>query len=240
MRSLIGKARRVHLKMALKPTGFVPWVFRCAFYRWEVKINRMSTAELRELVEGASVVGLTIGQYVSMIKNGILREGAPIELIDGFLVRKDRSKAGEDPMTVGFDHVWAVQNLIIVLAAASQHGSHLRIQQPIAIPPDSVPEPDGAITRGTIDDYRTRYPSAGDLPCLIEVADSSLQYDRLTKKRIYARAGIAQYVLINLIDRVVEVSESPVEGEDRFAREVVRDPGEMVSFSTGDGRAIEV
>src|SRR4051812_38930380 len=104
-----------------------------------------------------------------MMKNGILREGAPIELIDGFLVHKDRSKAGEDSISVGFEHVWGVQNLIRVLAAVAQHGCHLGIQQPIAIPPDSVPEPDGAITRGTINDYRTRYPGAADLPCAIEV-----------------------------------------------------------------------
>jgi Uma2 family endonuclease len=203
-------------------------------------MDRMSTAELRELVEGASVVGLTIEQYVSMIKNGILREGAPIELIDGFLVRKDRSKAGEDPMTVGFDHVWAVQNLIEVLADLPQDGCHLRVQQPIEIPPDSAPEPDGAIARGTPSDYRARYPGAADLPCLIEVADSSLQYDRLTKKRIYARAGIAQYVLINLIDRAVEISEAPIPAEDRFTREFVRNVGEIVQFSTGEGRAIDI
>jgi hypothetical protein len=200
----------------------------------------MSTAQLRELVEGASVVGLTIDQYVSMIKTGILREGAPIELIDGFLVRKDRSKAGEDSMTIGFDHVWAVQNLLIVLAAVSQYGGHVRLQQPIAIPPDSVPEPDGAITRGTIDDYQKRYPTAADLPCLIEVADSSLQYDRLTKKRIYARAGIAQYVLINLIERLVEVAESPAPANETYARESILKPGEIVHFSTGQGRAIDI
>jgi hypothetical protein len=200
----------------------------------------MSTAELRELVEGASVVGLTLDQYVSMIKNGILPEGEPIELIDGFLVRKDRSKAGEDPMTVGFDHVWAVQNLIQVLATISQHGCHLRVQQPVAVPPDGAPEPDGAITRRTPNDYRTRYPGAADLPCLIEVADSSLQYDRLTKKRIYARAGITQYVLINLIDRVVEISETPIPAHDRFDREFVSNVGEIVHFSTGEGRAIDI
>src|SRR5258706_8125374 len=165
----------------------------------------MSMAQLRELVEGASVVGLTLDQYIRMIQNGILPEGEPIELLDGFLVRKDRSKAGEDSMTVGFDHVWAVQNLVRVLAALAELGCHLRLQQPVAIPPDSAPEPDGAITRGTPDDYRNRYPAAADVPCLIEVADSSLQHDRLTKKRIYARAGFAQYVLINLIDRVVSL-----------------------------------
>jgi Uma2 family endonuclease len=200
----------------------------------------MSTAQLRELVEGASVVGLTLDQYIRMIQNGILPEGEPIELLDGFLVRKDRSKAGEDPMTVGFDHVWAVQNLILVLSTLAEHGCHIRIQQPIAVPPDSAPEPDGAITRGMPDNYRNRYPAAADVPCLIEVADSSLQHDRLTKKRIYARAGFAQYVLINLIDRVVEVSESAAPASESYAREFILKPGEVVRFSTGEGRALEI
>src|SRR5687767_8631080 len=120
----------------------------------------MSTAELRDLVAGAKVVGLTLEQYVRMIDNGILPEGEPIELLDGFLVRKDRSKAGEDPMTVGFEHVWAVQNLAQLLGPLVEPAScYVRLQSPIAIPPDSAPEPDGAITRGTYHDYRTRYPT---------------------------------------------------------------------------------
>src|SRR5260221_7813693 len=174
----------------------------------------MSTAQLSELVEGASVVGLTLDQYIRIIHNGMLSEGEPVELLDGLLVRKDCSKAGENPLTVGFDHVWGVQNLVRVLSALSEHGYHVSLQQPVAIPPDSAPEPDGAITRGTPDDYRNRYPAAADVPCLIEVADSSLQHDRLTKKRIYARAGFAQYILINLIDSVVEISESPVSANE--------------------------
>src|SRR4051812_18545017 len=179
----------------------------------------MSTAQLRDLVNNASVVGLTLDQYVRMIKEGILPEGEPIELLDGFLVRKDRAKAGEDPMTVGLEHIWAVQNLMRVLADAERRGCHVRLQQPIAIPPDGAPEPDGSVALGTPDDYRTRYPSGTDLPCVIEVADSSLHHDRVTKKRIYARGGIAQYVIINLVDRVVEVWEEPVPGEERYARE---------------------
>jgi Uma2 family endonuclease len=200
----------------------------------------MSTAQFRELIEGASVVGLTLDQYIRMIQNGILPEGEPIELLDGFLVRKDRSKAGEDPMTVGFNHVWAVQNLMLVLSALAQHGCHIRIQQPVAVPPDSVPEPDGAVTRGTLDNYRNRYPAAADVPCIIEVADSSLQHDRLTKKRIYARAGFPQYILINLIDRAVEVSELPNAVGETYDREFALRYGEAVRFSTGEGRSIEV
>jgi Uma2 family endonuclease len=200
----------------------------------------MSTAQQRELVSSASVVGLTLDQYVRMIKEGILPEGEPIELLDGFLVRKDRAKAGDDPMTVGFEHVWAVKNLGIVLAEAERQGCHVALQQPIALPPDGAPEPDGAIVRGSLNDYRSRYPSAADLPCVIEVADSSRHHDRLTKKRIYAKGGIAQYVIVNLVDRVVEVSEEPVVGEERYARDTVLRPGDVVRFSTGEGRAVDV
>jgi len=199
----------------------------------------MSISHLRDLTAGASVVGLTLDQYVRMIEGGILPEGEPIELLDGFLVRKDRSKAGEDPMTVGFGHIWAVQNLARVLAA-EKFGCHVRMQQPIALPPDGAPEPDGAVTRGTYDDYRARYPSYADVPCVIEVADSSLQHDRVTKKRIYAEGGIEQYVIINLIDRVVEVSEGPIAAEGKFARDASLMIGEIVRFSTGEGRFIEV
>ena len=200
----------------------------------------MSTAQLRELLNSAAMVGLTLDQYVRMIDAGILPEGEPIELLDGFLVRKDRSKAGEDPMTVGFGHVWAVKNLSRVLSEAESHGCHVGVQQPVALPPDCAPEPDGAITRGTPDDYRVRYPSAADIPCIIEVSDSSLQHDRVTKRRIYAEAGIEQYVLINLVDGVVEVFASPVPAIGTYERDMVLRPGEVVRFSTGNGQGIDV
>jgi Uma2 family endonuclease len=200
----------------------------------------MSAAQPRDLFNSGSVVGFTLDQYLRMIEEGILPEGEPIELLDGFIMRKDRSKEGEDPMTVGFEHAWEVQNLGRVLEQVAQHGCHVRTQQPIALPPDSAPEPDGAITRGTIDDYVGRYPGAADLPCVIEVADSSLHHDRVTKKRIYARGGVPQYVIINLIDRVVEVWEGRVAGDERYANESVIRPGEVVRFSVGRGQAIEV
>ena len=144
-------------------------------------------------------------------------------------------------MTVGFDHVWAVKNIDIVLSSeAEKHGCHVSLQQPVAVFPDSAPEPDGAITRGTLDNYRNRYPAAADVPCIIEVADSSLQHDRLTKKRIYARAGFPQYILINLVDRVVEVCELPNTAQETYDREFVLRLGEVVRFSAGEDRSIEV
>ena len=201
----------------------------------------MSTKELRELVEGAAVVGLTLDQYVRMIDNGILMSGEPIELIDGFLVRKDRSKAGEDPMTIATEHMWGVKNLGRLLGdTAKQRGFHVALQQPIALPPDGAPEPDGSIIRGSEDDYVDRYPGAADVPCVIEVADSSLDYDRVTKRRVYALGGIAQYVIINLVDRVIETWASPVAGQDRYAADRVLRPGETVQFRLSEGVSIDV
>lgn len=194
--------------------------------------------DLRELAEREGVVPLTLDQYVQMIEGGILPQGEPIELLDGFLVRKDRAKEGEDPMTVGFDHIWVVENLKKVLADVTKYGCHLRTQQPLAMPRDGAPEPDGAIVRGSIDDYRHRYPGAADTTCVIEVADSSRQRDRVTKKRIYAQGGVKQYVVIDLVGRVVEVCEEPLPSEGRFARETTRRGEELVNFSAGRGEIL--
>jgi Uma2 family endonuclease len=191
----------------------------------------MSTNELRKL---------TVVEYERMIEAGVLMSDDPVELLDGLLVRKDRAKAGDDPLMVGTDHSWAVQNLLTVLAGVSSHGCHVRLQQPVLLPPDGEPEPDGAIALGTNDDYRGRKPVAADVPCVIEVADSSLERDRVTKLRIYAEGGIAQYVGINLVEDVVEVYERPVAGKGKYADTRHLNGGDTVEFSCGQGRCVGV
>jgi Uma2 family endonuclease len=74
---------------------------------------------------------------------------------------------------------------------------------------DSEPEPDGAVVRGDARTYLTRYPGPGDVGLVIEVADSTLAADRIDKGRIYARAGIVCYWIVNLVDRQIEVYTSP-------------------------------
>jgi Uma2 family endonuclease len=195
----------------------------------------MSTIRLmRDLIKTPeSLVGLTVEQYHLMIDRGILEEGTPIELLDGILVRKDRAKAGEDPMTVGLEHIWAVENLGEILSAAKSLGYYVRIQQPITLPPDGEPESDGAIVRGTKDDYRGRKPVAADISCVIEVADSSQDRDRGTKQRIYADAGIGQYVIINLFEKTVEVYEGPTRGSGRYGPPQRLKGDDVVQFSVG-------
>lgn len=186
-------------------------------------------------------VTITVDQYHRMIEAAILPEGAPIELLDGFLVLKDRSKAGEDPMSIGTAHAFAVDNLGDVLAGVRALGCRLRTQQPITLPPDGEPEPDGAIVRDVEDRYRGRHPGPADVYCVIEVSDSSLDHDRTTKAQLYARAGIPQYVLINLVDRVVEVRAGPrADGGGRYDTATPLGPGMAVEFWCGGGRTVAV
>ena len=113
----------------------------------------MSVPALRELLTSeAQLMPLTVEQYDQMIATGILREGEPYELLEGFVVRKDRSAAGEEPMTVGSEHVWVVQRLAKLDAKLKNFGAHMRVQSPVSLPPYNEPEPDGSIVRGTIED----------------------------------------------------------------------------------------
>jgi len=201
----------------------------------------MSTPQLKELLEDrALVVPLSVEQYHRMIETGILESGQPIELLDGFLVRKDRSATGANPMTVGPSHAWVIDKLASSCAGLPKHGCYLRVQQPITLPPDNEPEPDGAIVRGSPDEYRDRHPGPGDILCLFEVADSSLQRDRVTKQRIYADAGIPLYVIVNVMDRVVEVHHGPLVESGRYGKLEPRHRGSSVQIVLPDATIFEL
>src|SRR5215204_7677140 len=105
----------------------------------------MSLSTLQELVSHrATLMPLTVEQYHRMLQTGILQDGDPYELLDGYLVRKDRSAAGKDPMTIGPDHTGGVGLLGELQNDLKRFGCHMRLQQPVTILPDSEPEPDGA------------------------------------------------------------------------------------------------
>jgi Uma2 family endonuclease len=164
---------------------------------------------MSSLAPGSRIAPLTVDQVHAMVRAGILAEGEPIELIDGLLVYKDRSGAGRDPMTVGEKHALVVKLVAKLATIVARHACHVQTQSPVSLPPHSEPEPDGAVIRGAERDYTGRLPTAGDAESVIEVADSSLQYDRTTKLAIYAGAAIAQYVIVNLRDDLLEVHEDP-------------------------------
>ncbi len=151
---------------------------------------------------------LTIEQVEQMMKHGILPDGAPLELIDGVLVHKDRSARGEDPITHNPAHAVCLSRLLNVMVVVQGLGFHLRCQLPVALLPTRAPEPDLAIIRGAPEDYRGRHPGPNDIVAVFEVADSSLDYDR-AKQRLYASAGIPIYWIANLIDNLIEAYQRP-------------------------------
>lgn len=187
---------------------------------------------------------LTVDQYEAMIAQGILPEGEPIELIDGLLVPKDRSAAGGDPMTVGPEHQLVVKKLTRLAARFEALGCHLSIQGPVRLPPQDELTPDATVVDGSPEDYATRHPGPGQIMSVIEVADGSLDRDRTTKLRIYAAAGIRQYLILDLPDRLVELYYSPDVAEKRFRTGPIRLAGSdevwIAAGQTGAGRGLRV
>lgn len=144
---------------------------------------------------------LTVEQYHQMIRSGILSDDDAIELLSGWLIPK---------MPKNPQHRAATKLTRNALEAIAPDGWYVDSQEPITLD-DSEPEPDIAIVRGDTRDYLDRHPGAGDLSLVVEVADSTLERDRTLKQRLYGRAGIPVYWIVNLVERQLEVYTQPVE-----------------------------
>jgi Uma2 family endonuclease len=98
-----------------------------------------------------------------------------------------------------------VEELIILLARRAR----VRGQEPIILTDDSEPEPDVVIARNRSDNYLSSHPEPADILLVIEVADSTLKYDRTTKLPLYAETGIPHYWIFNLVDHQLEMHSEP-------------------------------
>ena len=140
----------------------------------------------------------SVAEYCGMAEADVLTEDDRVELLEGWIVPM---------MTRGPRHDTVVCILQQMLFELSPSEWSARGQSAVTTT-DSVPEPDVAIVRGAPRDYLEHHPGVGDIECAFEVADSSLSRDR-EKSRIYARAGIPVYWIVNLVDNRVEVYSEP-------------------------------
>ena len=140
-----------------------------------------------------------MSEYDRMIDLGILKEDAPVELIRGEIVAK---------MPIGDAHIAAVNRLNRLLVRAVGDAAIVSIQNPVRLA-DSEPEPDVALLRPRDDFYASGKPGPMDVLLLIEVAETSLEDDREVKGPLYAENGIAEYWIVNLVDRCLEVHRGP-------------------------------
>jgi Uma2 family endonuclease len=161
----------------------------------------MSTATAQPATYGrdASIAKFSVPRYQRMIETGILDANDHVELLEGYVVLKMPRNPGHDGSLDLFR--FAVERLI-------PPGWWLRMQQAVTLP-DSQPEPDFAIVRGSARSFISRHPTAADFGIIVEIADSTLLRDRQDKARIYARAGIPVYWIVNLVDRRIEVHTQP-------------------------------
>ena len=143
-----------------------------------------------------------------MVRIGIVPEDASTELLDGMLVHANRAKLGEDPLTVGDDHTKCVEQMSDLRTQINNDARHVRSQTPLICSGTDRPQPDFIVVRGRLRDYTAR-PTAADALCVVEVADSSYELDAGDKLRAYARAGVPQYVIVNLRNRTAEVYTGP-------------------------------
>ncbi len=145
-----------------------------------------------------------VDAYHRMAEAGIFGESHHIELIDGDLI---------DMAPIGQSHAALVGGLAEALFIACAGRAIVWPQNPIRLDRSSEPQPDLAVLRRRADFYATgEPPGPADVLLLVEVADSSLRFDRTVKLPLYARAGIAEFWLVDLKRRVVDVYRAPAGG----------------------------
>lgn len=166
----------------------------------------------------------TVDEYHRLIDAGILKDGDPYELLDGWITRK---------MTKNPPHEVCLRLLHTILGVQIPTDWMYDSQLALSLS-SSEPEPDGMIVKGAPRDYISRHPKPKDIALVIEAAESSLMVDR-AKAELYARDGIPRYWLINLVDRVIEDFSQPI-GRGQTARyKVVRTvtADETISLTLG-------
>ena len=145
-----------------------------------------------------------------MGRAGILGENNRIELVEGELI---------DMAPIGSLHASVVSTLSMFFARQVGDLAIVSTQNPVSLPPDNEPQPDLLLLRPRRDRYRNALPTAADVMLLIEVADTTSNYDRETKLPMYARHGIAEVWLIDLKSGALQIYR---EASNKAYRKVLR------------------
>ncbi len=162
---------------------------------------------------------ITVDEYERMAELGIIGPDERVELIEGEIVMKP-------PM--GPLHWSSLARLTRLFVVRLGERAVVAPQAPVRLPPISEPEPDFAIYLPRDDFYARERAGAGDAYAFIECSDTSLRFDRRTKGRVYGKAGVREYWIVNLVDRCVEIHRDPHELGYRTREE--KRPGQSVAF----------
>ena len=144
----------------------------------------------------------TVKEYHKLGEMGIFNPEERVELLSGNIIKMSAK---------GTAHTSATRRTASLLRDLLGNQAAIYTQDPIALDDNSEPEPDIAVVRIDPFDYATHHPTPSEVYLIIEVADSSLTFDREIKAQIYARSGIADYWVLNVGDRQLHVFREPTE-----------------------------
>jgi Uma2 family endonuclease len=172
---------------------------------------------------------VSVADYEQMIESGILGPDDKVELIRGEIVEK---------MPKGDPHMACVKRLIPIGSSRFGGRALLSVQDPLKLP-DSEPEPDFMLLEPRADFYASGKPVPAEVLLLIEVADSSLLYDREVKLPLYAENGIKEYWIADVINRRLEVYRNP-QPDGTYQSTQVLQPGDRIDLVAFPGEFIDV
>ena len=141
-----------------------------------------------------------VKEYYRMAETGVLKPDARVELLNGRII---------DMSPIGSFHGGLVNRLIRIFGKLSNGRWLSSAQNPLRLDDHSEPEPDFMLLKPSPDDYTSRHPQPEDVFLLIEVSDSTLDYDHEEKLPAYGRAGVAEVWIVNLNELTIEVYREP-------------------------------
>ncbi len=148
----------------------------------------------------------TVEEFHRMGEAGVFNESDRIELIEGEVIQMG---------PIGSPHAARVKRLNRLLVRRLGTRAIVQVQDPVRLSPLSEPVSDLAVLKPRTDFYAAQHPEPSDVLLIVEVADSSRAFDRTVKAPLYARAGIAELWVVDVIDGVIDAHRKPARGSYR-------------------------
>lgn len=162
---------------------------------------------------------ITREEYYRMGETGVIQPHEKVELINGEIFTMS---------PIGVTHAAVVDNLVLVMIRKFGDSSIVRSQNPVCIDQWNEPEPDFALLKFRQDSYYEAHPDPSDVLLIIEVSDTSYEFDRTIKLSLYASSGIPVYWIIDIQRNRIEVFENPQNGEYRNHKKY--EAGDRITF----------
>ena len=172
--------------------------------------------------QAGALLRLSVRDYDAMFEAGILTEESRVELLDGYII---------EMLGAGSVHDYIVRRLTVLLVQRLASKHEVGTQSPIVIPSTSKPEPDLWVSRRPPLSHRDATVTAEDLLLVIEVGDSSTEYDRTIKLPLYAAAEIPEYWLIDVATQRLECYTEPDAATHSYASKRSYDVGQTMQHA---------